>query len=317
MQQKNNIDALITLGNIVRNKGIPQGVIKEALKANHLFTADSINCSAEAIANDMLQADALRGWLPKIQYTNRYNSVLIVMAGNIPMVGFFDMLCCVSLGITCYIKPSTKDKALMEWCISTLCSLGVEDLHLWNNEPIEAVIATGSNNSARYFEHQFGSIPRIVRKNRSSVAVIDGTESTEEIQGLWHDIFDYLGLGCRSVTHLMIPEGYDITPLLTELASIKLDNIHFANAYRQAKALKILNGEEFFDGGYFIATESENITPPMAEITYSTHNRLRLESLKPDIQVVIGREQTEYGQAQHPTLNDWPDGINLFSFLIY
>ncbi len=310
-----NIKALLALGEELRTKGIPSEVKEAAQQENFFFTPENIDCASLAIANSMLDSEKITKWLPK-NPTLKYGNCLIIMAGNIPMVGFFDMMCCLVLELKSYIKCSSKDKVLMDWIINRLKIYGAEQLEQWDGvTEVDAVIATGSNNALRYFEERFAHTPTLLRGNRTSAAVISGKESSLDIDALWHDIFDYYGLGCRSVTHLFIPEGYDIKGLIHILSSKSIDNPHYTNAYRQAKALAVMNDDEFIDGGYFLARSSASLTPPMAEVTYSIFSENILLSNMDRLQVVVGDGYTPYGEAQHPTLNDWADGVNIFNFL--
>ncbi len=312
-----NYNALINLGLKILNDGVPDDIVVEAQRQNYLFTPHSINSAAKAIALEMLSKPKIDAWILDVPFKLKYNSCLVVMAGNIPMVGFFDMMCCLILGVECYIKPSSKDRVLMEWCVSQLKNLGAEGLNIWDGvvKP-QSVIATGSNNASRYFSQQFEGIDKVLRGNRTSVAVITGEETDDDIDGLWHDIFDYYGLGCRSVSHLFIPENYDINSLIDKLSTKRVEDIHYNNAYLQAKALHILNNEQFIDGMFFLARSDSSLTPPMAEITYSLFDKSIIEDNIESIQVVIGLDYTPFGYSQRPTLNDWADGIDLFKFFI-
>lgn len=290
--------------------GIPPEVMRRAEEENHFFTSENIERAVRAITSDLLTGEVPVG-------EPRYKRCAVIMAGNIPLVGFADMMCCVKVGVDTYIKPSSKDRVLMEWMVEKLCEFGVRNLFYWNdNIEVDAVIATGSNNANRYFELRFGTLPAVRRSSRSSVAVIDGDETLDEMDALWHDIFDYYGLGCRSVSHLFIPEGYDTTSLFERLSRTKVENRHYMNAYRQTKTLKIMNGEPFFDGGFFVASKGSTLTPSLGEITYSYVTPTIVDENREKLQCVVGHGFVKFGESQHPKLDDWADGINLFDFLI-
>lgn len=315
MQINYNYSALLCLGEELRQNGIPQEVKKRAEEENFLFNSTQIDAAVSALANDMLVASKIDSWLPAM--TPKYKSCLVIMAGNIPLVGFFDMMCVLLLNIDCYVKPSSKDNTLMCWVIGKLKEYGCTSLHLYSKDiEVESVIATGSDNAGRYFNQKYGHLPTVIRGSRSSVAIIAGDETLEDIDNLWHDIFDYYGLGCRSVSHIFIPENYDIESLIAQLSEKKINSEHFRNSYRQIRAIKILKGEEFIDGKFFIATKSQSLTPQLSEITYSYFTEGIISENRDKIQCVVGKNHTPFGESQHPTLNDWADGVNLFDFFI-
>lgn len=309
-----NYKALLSLGKELRERGIPQEVKAMAERKNFLFTSQQIDSAVDAIANDMLVATKIDNWLPA-GIKSKYSSSLIIMAGNIPLVGFFDMMCVLLLNIDCYIKPSSKDRVLMSWIVERLNSYGCSSLHIYSDDvEVKSVIATGSDNAGRYFTQKYSNLPTVIRGSRSSVAIISGSESIEDIDNLWHDIFDYYGLGCRSVSHLFIPTGYDPMPLIERLSQKTIDSSHFRNSYKQLRAIKTLKGEAFIDGKFFIATKSQSLTPQLAEITYSYYEDGIIEESADKLQCVVGANHTPFGESQHPTLHDWADGVNLFDF---
>lgn len=304
-----NIKPFDRLRDFLLEFGVPKEVMEQAEQENHFFTRENVIRAADAIANDLLSS-------PSSTIVPRYKSCAVIMAGNIPLVGFADMMCCVVSGVDTYIKPSSKDRVLMTWIVEKLHEFGCENLFYWNETiAVECVIATGSNNANRYFELQFGTLPMIKRGSRSSVAVIDGSESDGEIMALWHDLFDYFGLGCRSVSHLFIPQGYDVEPLFRKLATKKIDNPHFMNAYRQVRALKIMTKEPFFDGDFFVAVRGSSLTPALGELTYSYFDEKVLNENRELLQCVVGHGFIDFGQSQHPTVDDWADGVNVYHFL--
>lgn len=304
-----NIKPFTKLKNYLLTHDVPAEVMRRAYEENHFFTPENIERAVHAIAHDLIPTET-----PVI--VSKYRRCAIIMAGNIPLVGFVDMMCCVMTGCDTYVKPSSKDRPLMEWIVGKLCEFGASNLFYWNNDiEVDAVIATGSNNANRYFDLRFGELPALKRGSRSSVAVIDGTETSAEIDALWGDMFDYFGLGCRSVSHLFIIEGYDPTPLFERLSQRKLKSRHYLNAYRQIRALKIMNNEEFFDGHFFVACKGANLTPSIGEITYSYFTSEVIDNNRDKLQCVIGHNFTKFGESQHPKLEDWADGVNVFEFL--
>ena len=314
------IKPFIELGKYLNLNKVPTNIVKQAELANGCFSEYYINRAVSAICESMLDEGKLRSWTkPYFNMSRKYESVAIIMAGNIPLVGFLDMMVCSICGVETYIKPSSKDRVLIEWVVDLLHQFGCDNISYYDdNKQIDSVIATGSNNANRYFNLKFGHLPAVRRGSRSSIAVITGKESREDINALWHDIFDYLGLGCRSVSHILVPKGYDIQKLCDVLAENRVDNINLRNSYLQNRALKIMNNEPFFDGGYFIGTLSSSLVPTMGEVTfsYNSNDNILIDN-KDILQCVIGDNYIPFGMSQSPTLADWADDVNLFEFLLH
>lgn len=312
------IAPFIKLGDYLRQNSVPKEITEQAEQENHFFTPSNIERAVAAIVRYMLNEKELNNWIkPYSNYTKKYNSVAIIMAGNIPLVGFLDMMVGSVCDLKTFIKPSSKDRILMNWIVSLLQEFGCTNIYQYTPEAeVECVIATGSNNANRYFELQFGHLPSLTRTSRSSIAILTGNESTEEIENLWHDLFDYFGLGCRNVSHLLVSQNYDIQRLCDILSKQKIENQHFLNAYRQNNAVKTMTAEPFFDGTYFIATISSSLTPPIGEITISRDNEAVLQENSDKIQCIVGKNHIPFGQSQSPTLNDWADNVNTFEFLL-
>lgn len=307
----------------------------KAEQHNRWFTQDSIRQSIEAICQQFLRADKLEEFLQqyKVEETTAPRKVGLVLAGNLPMVGFHDVLCCL-LGLHIpMIKLSSKDKFLIPYFLQKLSSI---DPQLENSFELaerlagfDAVIATGNNNSGRYFEFYFGKYPNIIRKNRSSLAVLDGSESDEEIQGLAHDCFDYFGLGCRSVSKLYFPKDFNIPDFLDKLESWKplMEHHKYKNNYDYNRAILLLNETPHFASDFLMLQEGEAISSPVSVIYYEFYDSTselenQLVNREEEIQCVVFKQTFENlktvlpGHAQKPALSDFADGVDTMKFLL-
>ena len=297
-------------------------VIARACGANGWFTPAEVRRAARALATEMLTEERLRGWLaayplPVAQVRN----VLVIMAGNIPFVGFFDLLCVVAAGHRCLVKPSAKDRVLMEYVVTQLLDIdpGARVVLYDGTQPVDAVIATGSDNANRYFRAQYAGIPALLRGSRQSVAVLSGRETPEQLRGLADDIWAYSGLGCRSVSLLFLPEGYE--PKL-EMPDV---NPKYINNYRQEKALCEMTGTPFVDFGCAVAVEQQEFPASLSRIAYSRYGTTEevaewLAEHDDELQCVVTTllphsRRVDFGRAQSPGLTDWPDDRDVLEFL--
>lgn len=297
-------------------------VIARACGANGWFTPAEVRRAARALATEMLTEERLRGWLaayplPVAQVRN----VLVIMAGNIPFVGFFDLLCVVAAGHRCLVKPSAKDRVLMEYVVTQLLDIdpGARVVLYDGTQPVDAVIATGSDNANRYFRAQYAGIPALLRGSRQSVAVLSGRETPEQLRGLADDIWAYSGLGCRSVSLLFLPEGYE--PKL-EMPDV---NPKYINNYRQEKALCEMTGTPFVDFGCAVAVEQRAFPAALSRIAYSRYGSTEevaewLAGHDDELQCVVTTllphsRRADFGRAQSPALTDWPDDRDVLEFL--
>ncbi len=252
------------------------------------------------------------------------------MAGNIPMVGFHDLLSVLCTGHNAMVKLSQNDEVLMKFVVAKLNEINPklgERIHIAERiQKPDAVIATGSNNTARYFEYYFRDIPRIIRKNRTSIAVLSGKETDEQLGLLADDIFQYFGLGCRNVTKLLIPQEFDITRILDNLIKYQnlIDHNKYANNYTYHKAIFLMNLTEHLDTGYVLAKEDEKLHSPLGCIFYERYNTLddvehQLSELEEEIQVVVSDidqlSAQPFGSTQATQLTDYADGVNTLNYL--
>ena len=277
--------------------------------SNPWFTPDNVRRAVSSIGN-ILTAEKLHRWLsayPELNDGHKSGTVGVVMAGNIPLVGFHDLLCVLIAGNRLQAKLSTKDEHLMRAVADTLISLepAFKDyiqLTTGNLSGFDAVIATGSNNTSRYFEYYFRDIPSVIRHNRNSIAILDGTETADELTLLGDDIFTYFGLGCRNVSKLYMPEGYDVTLLPGFWSRYETLREHYKYAvnYDHIKAVMIVNREPFTDAGFVILRHDTSLTPPMAVVSYEFYDtpempRREAERHKSRLQCVAGHGHIPFG----------------------
>ena len=303
---------------------IPNDVIDRAICENEWFTRADIERASEALRSQMLDPARLREWLahyPSLPVQTPRN-VGVIMAGNIPLVGFFDLLCVVASGHRCFSKPSSKDSVLMRYVAE-----GLPAVEEYDAQPLDAVIATGSDNTTRYFRSSYAGIPSIIRGSRSSVAVLRGGETATQIDALSRDIFAYSGLGCRSVSHLLLQRGrIDVAALASRLVQHGLPNPKYHNNYLQHKALLCMSGTPFIDGGFFLMRETSDFPTAISEITYQYYDYLDyynnsadqwLATHSTEIQCIVGATPhlVPFGMSQSPTLIDYPDGVDVMDFL--
>jgi hypothetical protein len=304
--------------------------IKIAQEKNSWFTKENILFSVESWSNALTQENITK-WLQDQSMSSSPKKVAIIMAGNIPLVGFHDFLSVLISGHAVLVKQASTDKNLLPFIAKYLEYVeptfkGAIELTEEKLDGFDAVIATGSNNTARYFEHYFKGKPSIIRKNRNSLAVLTGNESDEEMNLLSDDIFQYFGLGCRSVSKLHVPEGYNFDAFFNGLYSKRdiINNAKYANNYDYNKAVYLMSEFDLLENGFLMIKEDESFASPIATIFYEYYsdiNELK-EKLKADsekIQCIVSKGFNEseiaFGQTQYPQLWDYADGVNTLDFL--
>ncbi|MBE9488239.1 MAG: hypothetical protein IMY73_03550 [Bacteroidetes bacterium] len=315
-----NIDAFLKLHNDLLN--VPKDIISEATIQNKWFTVPFIENSLSAISNDMLDKTKLEKWLssyPSKEISGK--KIALIMAGNIPLVGFADLLAVLILKGTAYFKTSSKDCVLMNWVINKLKEYGCKIEPYNSNYEYDAVIATGGDIASKIFAKKYKNIPALIRGSRTSIAVIDRTLASRQLEGLWHDVFDYGGLGCRNVSHLLIRRNIGLDSIVESWKKYKAPLTCFKNSYLQKKAILTINNTSFIDGGYFLLQETLNSgVASLGEITYSFYDTYEekddfINQRKETLQCIVGDGQIEYGNTQRPSLNEWADGIDTINFL--
>ncbi len=300
--------------------------VQRATHANAWFTEGHIDIAVKNIVSHLLQRSLLEAWVALYNLpVAQPKKVGIVMAGNIPLVGFHDFLCAFMSGHYVMIKLSSKDSVLLTAIIDKLTEwepLVKEQVTISELlKGCNAYIATGSNNSARYFEAYFKKYPHIIRRNRTSVAILDGTETGEELKLLADDIFSYFGLGCRNVTQVCLPMGYDVKKLL-EAFSVYNDIIHhhkYKNNYDYYLAIYLLNKVPYYTNDSLLMVENELPFSAVSMLHYRFYENIQniSEELSnsSDIQCISGHGFIPFGNAQKPSLTDYADGVDTMAFL--
>lgn len=322
---KRNIEIFTALGEKLskfREDDKSRTIIASAVAENGWFTERDIIGAVEAIREDMLQRDKLEAWLGNYPTATTPQRVAIIMAGNIPLVGFFDLLCVLCSGHKAYIKPSSKDRVLTHYIVDILRSIEpnipIYDYH--PEEHYDMVIATGGEEANRYFESHFKDTKRLLRGSRHSVAVVDGSESATQLEGLYEDITAYSGLGCRSVSMIFAPAGYNIS-----LPAREAHNPKLRRNVASMRALYTMQGREFGDFGAFLTTEGKEFATSLANVVVRRYEdiaevRAWLAEHKEQIQCVVSHLDIEgcvpFGRAQHPQLSDYADGVDTMEYLI-
>ncbi|GAB2479237.1 acyl-CoA reductase [Hymenobacter qilianensis] len=333
MNHTERLASFIALGQRLRHltEDEKADLFSRARNNNSWFDAPNVASALDGIAR-LLEEDSFRTW------ANRYpaepptpRAVGVVMAGNIPLVGFHDLLCVVLSGHNLLAKPSSDDKFLMHWIVDELTRIEprmaeritfVERLNA-----ADAFIATGSDNTGRYFEYYFRHKPNLIRRNRTSLGILTGQETPEELAALGADIFQYYGLGCRNVSKLLVPKDYRFDKLLDNLQPWErvLEQNRYQNNYDYNKSILLVNRVPHLDNGFVLLTESAQLVSPISVVHYGTYRD------EADLQQQLAQvaEQTQclvsagglfpgsfaFGQAQCPSVSDYADGVDTMAFL--
>ena len=330
MNLQQRINLLSELGKYLSINGEAWQETKlRAERENGWFTPEFIQLAVNNIVQHFLDAGRLEAFATAYgtpQQQAHPKKVGLVMAGNIPLVGFHDWLCIFLSGHNAVIKPSSKDSALIRHLLGKLAewdnAIALQTTTADMLKGCDAYIATGSNNSARYFEYYFSKYPHIIRRNRTSVAVLDGTESPAALERLADDVQQYFGLGCRNVTKIFVPAGYDFIPLLEALRKYErfADHNKYRNNYDYQLALLMLNKRPYMSNNSILLVENESLFSPVSQLHYSyyTNKADILPGLQnnPDIQCIVGEGFIPFGQAQVPALTDFADGVDTMRFLL-
>lgn len=313
---------------------LPEGekfaLFQRAANQNSWFTNASLNQAWSGVAY-MLNELKLRGLMEHYPAVLAPKNVGVTMAGNIPLVGFHDFMCVLLSGHRIWLKPSSNDSVLILFLIEMLKKIEpafADRIRVVDRlNGIDAAIATGSNNTARYFEYYFRAIPHVIRKNRTSCAVLTGDEAQQDHLALGHDVFDYYGLGCRNVSTLFVPAGYDFTPLLDNWQPFADVAQHhkYANNLDYQKAILLVNQTPFLDGGHVLLQQSPQLASPIAVVHYQTYKspqalKSKLAEQEELIQIVLSKDATfagskPFGFAQRPEPDDFADGLDTLAFL--
>lgn len=323
---KDKIEALVALGAYMQGSSIEWETAKDrAVQSNAWFTPEHIEVAVKNIVSGFLQASKLTEWMNSYTLPVAQKTIGITMAGNIPLVGFHDFLCVYLSGHKAKLKLSSKDQILLPHLIEVLgkYDAGVGE-QIQSSEMLkdcDAYIATGSNNSARYFEQYFAKYPHIIRRNRTSVAILDGNETDDELKALADDVFLYFGLGCRNVTQVCVPRGYDFKALFDAFAGYKncINHNKYKNNYDYYLAIYLLNLVPYLSDENILMVENEFPFSAVSVLHYRYYddkNEL-FQQLKDnqDLQCIVGHGFTAFGAAQIPALADYADGVDTMNFL--
>ena len=307
-------------------------LIESSVNYNGWFTKEQVYYAVQSWAKALTE-DNLNKWLSNYNFTEKTpKTVALILAGNIPLVGFHDFVSVIISGNKALVKLSSNDQKLLPILSKYLIAI---DERLKNYieftegklENFDAVVATGSNNTARYFEYYFKDKPSIIRKNRNSVAVLTGKETREELELLGEDIFRYFGLGCRNVSKLFVPVGYDFDQFFNAIYNQKgvIEYEKYANNYDYNKAVFLMSLYKILDNGFLTIKEDESYSSPISSVFYeyyesidSVKNKLQLDSEK--IQCIVSNGLIEnsipFGKTQQPELWDYADGVDTLEFLL-
>ncbi len=294
---------------------------------NKWFIPDYVSLAGKSIAQGMLSSKVLEEisqqyHIPDLQ--NNPKTVGLVMAGNIPYVGIQDLIAVLLSGHRLKIKPSSKDTVLIGHLLRRLIEMEPEATEWISIQDMlkdcDAFIATGSDNSARYFEYYFSKFPNIIRKNRTSIAILQGTETPEELDRLADDIQLYFGLGCRNVTQIWVPKSYDFLPLLNALRKYDhyRDHDKYKNNFDYQLTIAIMNNKFYMSNESIVLLENESPFSPISQLHYQFYEdpgEVLLKIDKNKVQCIVGKQEIPFGKAQMPGLTDFPDGVDTLSFL--
>jgi len=337
MEIQQRINAFSKLGDQMRklaqgdSPGHGSDVLERAEALNGWFTSENLRFALKNWA-DQLELENLVNWLK--HYPNgpagQVRTVGVVMAGNIPMVGFHDFLSVLMSGHKVIARVSSKDSVLLPYLAAELLKIepAFEPFIQITEEQLkdfDAIIATGSNNTARYFEHYFGKYPHLIRKNRNSVAVLSGSEDQQELLGLAEDVFRYYGLGCRNVSKVFVPKEYSFDPIFEALYNWKevINQSKYINNYDYNKAVYLMGNTALLDNEFILLKEDQGLSSPIGVLFYEYYDSekeldQKLLNHQDDIQVVVAADRPgsiPFGSTQRPALTDYADGIDSLHFL--
>jgi hypothetical protein len=306
-----------------------QLITEKLSNQNGWFTEENVKLALTSWQK-VLNEELLEIWLSKYQLSENSKTIGLVLAGNIPMVGFHDVLSVLISGHKVLIKLSSQDNLLIPFLLKVLIKIepNFKEKIIYRKDKLQnfdAIIATGSNNTARYFEYYFRDKPHIIRKTRNSVAVLSGDENNEDLFNLGKDIFTYFGLGCRNVSKLFVPKGYDFTSFFEAIYPFNtvINHHKYANNYDYNKTVYLMNAIPLFDNNFLILKEDNSIASPLGVVFYEFYTEIDevvqiIENQKDTIQCVVSsilEDSIPFGQSQVPKLWDYADGVDTIKFL--
>lgn len=345
MDLRQRIDAFVALGKnldkILGEKKLQTdnyaelGNFLAVSQSNEWFTENNILFALRSIAENLTESK-INNWLekyPQLAGNKKIKRVGVVTAGNIPLVGFHDLLCVLLSGNELVIKASSKDNKLMKLIVDLLIELNIDFNKLIHFETerlknFDAIIATGSDNTAKYFEYYFGKYPNIIRKNRNSIAILNGNETDEELELLADDMLMYFGLGCRNVSKLFLPKGFDYQRIFKSVQAYHhlTDHNKYANNFLYNKSIYLMNNVVFWENGFIMMKEDSGLASPISVIFFEYYSSIndikqRIELDKDRIQCIVAKDgliddSVNYGEAQKPYLWDYADNVDTMKFLL-
>lgn len=299
--------------------------VDKSMQENPWFTKELINFSMNAIEEQFLD---VHKWIEFFELEGdselvEPKNVGLVLPGNLPAVGLHDVLMVLASGHFCLVKLSSQDKFLMTMYIQAIQEVSEYSIEIVDKiTSVDRVIATGSDFAGSYFTQYFKHIPHIIRKNRSSIAILHGNESLEDFQALGKDIFTYYGLGCRNVSSIFVPRNFDLIPLFDVLTTFQevMDHHKYANNYQYQKTLMLLNQIPHFDLGNLLVLEKEDLVSAVGVLHlhyYDDQAEIAqvINQAMDKIQCIVGNDYINFGKAQQPALNDFADGVNTYQWL--
>ena len=332
MKLEERLNAFIKLNQVLSELSASERaeIITQAANNNRWFDTSNVEQALSGLIH-LTDPVKMKTWLTGYDLKPSKQKIIgLIMAGNIPLVGFHDLICVLLSGNKAAIKLSSQDLFLMQWIIRKLCEIEpafIDQIDVCEQlKVMDAVIATGSNNTARYFDYYFGKYPHIIRKNRTSVAILNGKETDTELMELGKDVFTYFGLGCRNVSKIWVPQDYHFLNLLDLWVSFKkvADNFKYHNNYEYNKSIYLVNGVNYLDTGFLLLTESEALTSPISVLYYQQYQNLTevdqyLTQNQDKIQCIVSSQSSRnfipFGQTQVPDISDYADGIDVMRFL--
>lgn len=329
------LNSFISLGERLSSLSLDEKeeVMRRTNNQNNWFTSNSVLSALEGLSY-MLEEQNLRKWLSKYDFSKEKTpkEIGIIMAGNIPGVGFHDLMCVLLSGNKAAVKLSSADSYFTTWLINQLFDIQPKWVEAISMEEMlkgkDAYIATGSDNSARYFQYYFGKYPNLIRANRTSVAILSGTESDQDLEDLGEDIFTYFGLGCRNVSKVYAKNEAILTRLLDALEKFKyvVDSHKYLNNYEYNKSIYLVNKEPHLDNGFLLLKESTELVSPIGVLYYEFYEDVpqliqTLESQRQKIQVMVGKKSEcpafiPFGTAQKPAPWEYADKVDTLKFLL-
>ncbi len=332
MNIQQRITAFSELGNKIKNISEEEfeNLFLNARNNNSWFTESSVKTALNGVKEYLEESD-LERWVNQYSFDNKPKTIGIVMAGNIPLVGFHDLLCILISGNYAMIKVSSQDEFLIKYICQLLKDINAEFekaiKFVDRLSGMDAIIATGSDNTSRYFEYYFAKYPNIIRRNRTSIGILSGSETSQDFHELGNDIFTYFGLGCRNVSKIYIPQEFNLNKFFEGIEEFSEVRHHhkYNNNYEYNKSIYLVNSEKHLDNGFLLLKESKELVSPISVLYYEYYNdentlKELLKNQESKIQCIVSKNgkwpnSFTFGMAQYPKLNDYADNVDTMKFI--